>query len=57
MIVANDIGTKRYQKNPLYNEILVIDSDTAKQSGWKKKEKIVGFIIKEIEKRISKTNA
>ncbi len=57
MIIANDIGTKRYQKNPQYNEIVVVDSKSTKQSGWKKKEKIAGFIIKEIEKRFSKTNA
>jgi phosphopantothenoylcysteine decarboxylase / phosphopantothenate---cysteine ligase len=57
MIVANDIGTKRYQKNPQYNEVMIVDSNTTKQSGWKKKEKIARFIIKEIEKRISKTNA
>ena len=51
-IVANDIGTKQYKKNPDYNDILLVDSKETKSSGWKKKEKIVKIIKKEIEIRL-----
>lgn len=53
LVIANDIGTKRYKKNPEYNNVLVIDSDKIKESGWKSKSKVVKFIRKEIEYRIS----
>ena len=51
IIVANDIG-KKYQKNPNYNHVLIVDSKKTISSGWKKKEKIVKFIKKEIEKKL-----
>jgi len=51
MIIANDIGLK-YQKNPNNNEVFIIDSSKVKASGWKKKEKIVKFIRKEIEMKL-----
>ena len=54
MIVANDIGT-RYRKNPSQNNVIVIDSDTESESGWKDKEKIAKFICNKIEKRFVKT--
>jgi phosphopantothenoylcysteine decarboxylase/phosphopantothenate--cysteine ligase len=53
LVIANDIGTKRYKKNPDYNNVLVIDSDKIKESGWKSKSKIVKFIRNEIEYRLS----
>ncbi|MFB5597561.1 MAG: bifunctional phosphopantothenoylcysteine decarboxylase/phosphopantothenate--cysteine ligase CoaBC, partial [Nitrosopumilaceae archaeon] len=40
IIVANDIGSKRYKKNPQNNEVLIVDSKKSLSSGWKKKEKI-----------------
>ncbi len=52
MIVANDIGSIRYRKNPESNEVLVIDSHKVISSGWVKKEKIAKFIRKEIEQRL-----
>jgi phosphopantothenoylcysteine decarboxylase/phosphopantothenate--cysteine ligase len=52
MIVANDIGSIRYRKNPESNEVLVIDSHKVISSGWVKKEKIAKFIRKEIEHRL-----
>jgi phosphopantothenoylcysteine decarboxylase/phosphopantothenate--cysteine ligase len=52
MIVANDIGSVRYKKNPENNEILIIDSHQVIHSGWIKKEKIVKLIRTEIEKRL-----
>jgi phosphopantothenoylcysteine decarboxylase/phosphopantothenate--cysteine ligase len=53
LMIANDIGTKRYKKNPDYNNVLVIDSDKIIESGWKNKSKIVKFIRNEIESRFS----
>jgi phosphopantothenoylcysteine decarboxylase/phosphopantothenate--cysteine ligase len=52
MIVANDVGSVRYKKNPENNEILIIDSHQVIHSGWTKKEKIVKLIRTEIEKRL-----
>jgi phosphopantothenoylcysteine decarboxylase/phosphopantothenate--cysteine ligase len=51
IIIANDIGTK-YQKNPNNNQVLIVDDKKATSSGWKKKEKIVKFIRREIEKKM-----
>ncbi|EPA06773.1 phosphopantothenoylcysteine decarboxylase [Candidatus Nitrosarchaeum limnium] len=50
MIIANDIGSIKYKKNPDNNEILIIDSNSVISSGWVKKEKIAKIIRKEIEK-------
>ncbi len=52
MIIANDIGSVRYKRNPESNEIFIIDSDKVISSGWMKKEKIAKFIKKEIEHRL-----
>ena len=52
MIVANDIGSLRYKKNPNNNEVLIIDSGKTKSSGWKNKQKIAKFIRKEIENKL-----
>ena len=49
LIIANDIGT-RYQKNPDFNEILIVNSKKAVTSGWKRKEKLVKLIRKQLEK-------
>jgi phosphopantothenoylcysteine decarboxylase/phosphopantothenate--cysteine ligase len=51
IIIANDIGSK-YQKNSNNNEVLIIGSGKVHSSGWKKKEKIVKFIRKEIERKL-----
>ena len=53
LIVANDIGLKKYKENPDYNNVIIVDLKKAIQSGWKKKLEIVKFVRKEIEKRIS----
>jgi len=52
IIIANNIGSSRYKKNPNNNEVLIIDSEKVRSSGWKKKQKIVKFIRKEIEKKL-----
>jgi len=49
MIIANDIGSLRYKKNPENNEVLIINSGKVRSSGWRKKQKIAKFIRKEIE--------
>jgi len=53
LMVANDVGSIRYRKNPENNEVLIVDSKKSLASGWKPKEKIAKFIRKEIERRIA----
>ena len=53
LIVANDIGLKKYKENSDYNNVIIVDSKKLIQSGWKKKLEIVKFVRKEIEKQIS----
>ena len=53
LVIANDIGTKRYKENPDYNNVIAVNSKTAIESGWKSKSKVVKFIRNEIEKQIS----
>jgi len=52
LMIANDIGSARYRKNPDYNEILIVNSKKAVSSGWKRKEKLAKLIRKVIEKRV-----
>lgn len=52
IVIANDIGTE-YQKNSNKNEIHIIDSKKVRSYQRKKKEMIVKFIRKEIEKRLN----
>jgi len=49
LIIANDIGTK-YQKNPDFNEIILVNSKKTVSSGWKRKEKLAKLIRKQLEK-------
>jgi len=56
LVIANDIGTKRYKENPDYNNVIVVNSKTTSESGWKTKSKVVKFIRNEIEKRFSNLN-
>ena len=49
LIIANDIGVK-YQKNPDYNEIILVNSEKTVSSGWKRKEKLAKIIRKQLEK-------
>lgn len=52
MIIANDIGTSRYKKNPQKNQIIIVDSEKNIVSKWMNKEKISKLIKKEIENKI-----
>jgi phosphopantothenoylcysteine decarboxylase/phosphopantothenate--cysteine ligase len=52
MIVANDIGSSRYKKNPQNNQVIIVDSKKVVVSGWMKKQKIAKFIKKQIEQKI-----
>jgi phosphopantothenoylcysteine decarboxylase / phosphopantothenate---cysteine ligase len=54
LVIANDIGSKRYQKNPDYNNVFVIDGTRVVNSGWKSKLKIVKFIRNEIENKFGR---
>jgi len=49
LIIANDIGI-RYQKNPDFNEIILVNSKKAVSSGWKRKERLTKLIRKQLEK-------
>jgi len=52
MIIANDIGSK-YQKDPQYNEVIIVDSSGKVVSSTRKKKiEISKFIRKQIENRI-----
>jgi len=52
MIVANDIGSSRYKKNPQNNQVIIVDSKKVVVSGWMKKQRIAKFIKKQIEQKI-----
>ncbi len=52
MIVANDIGSLRYKKNPQNNQVIIVDSKKVVVSRWMKKQKIAKFIKKQIELKI-----
>jgi phosphopantothenoylcysteine decarboxylase/phosphopantothenate--cysteine ligase len=52
MIIANNIGTSRYKKNPQNNQIIIVDSEKNIVSKWMSKEKISKLIKKEIEQKI-----
>jgi len=54
LIVANDIGA-RYQKNPDFNEILLVNSKKTVSSGRKSKEKLGKIIKNELEKKFRLT--
>jgi len=52
MIIANDIGSIRYKKNPEKNQVIIVDSKKNIVSKWMSKEKIAKFIRKQIEVKI-----
>ena len=52
MIIANDIGSIRYKKNPQKNQVIIVDSKKNMISGWMSKEKIAKLIRKQIEAKI-----
>ena len=52
LIVANDVGSARYKKNPQNNQVIVVDSKKNIVSGWISKEKIAKLIRKQIEMKI-----
>ena len=52
IIIANDIGLKKYRENPDYNNVILVDPKNEIQSGWKKKSEIAKFIRKHLERII-----
>ena len=52
MIIANDIGSIRYKKNPQKNQVIIVDSKKNIVSKWMSKEKIAKLIRKQIELKI-----
>ena len=53
LIIANDVGIKKYKENPDYNNVVIVDSKKIIESGWKTKSRIAKLIRNEIEKRTS----
>ena len=53
LMIANDVGSPRYRKNPENNEVLILNSKKTASSGWKSKEKIAKFIRREIERKVA----
>ena len=54
MMIANDIGIKKYRKNSWYNDVIIISKKKITHTGWKKKSNIAKIIVKNIEKIIQK---
>ena len=52
MIIANDIGSIRYKKNPQNNQVIIVNPKENVVSGWMDKEKIAKIIRKQIEVKI-----
>ena len=52
MIVANDIGSSRYKKNPQNNQVIIVDTEKVVMSKWMNKQKIAKFIKKQIDQKI-----
>ena len=52
LIVANDVGSERYRKNPKNNQVIIVDSQKTVTSSWTKKQKIAKFILKQIESKV-----
>ncbi len=52
IIIANDIGSIRYKKNPQNNQVIIVDAKKNIVSGWMNKEKIAKLIKKQIEMKI-----
>ena len=49
LMVANDVGLRRYKENPEYNNVIIMNSKKIIQSGWKNKLEISRLVRKEIE--------
>ena len=52
MIIANDIGSDRYRKNPKNNQVIIVDSEKIVTSRWTEKQRIAEFIRKQIESKV-----
>jgi phosphopantothenoylcysteine decarboxylase/phosphopantothenate--cysteine ligase len=52
LVIANDIGIKKYRKYPDYNKVIAVNLETAIESGWKSKSKVARFIRNQIEKQV-----
>ncbi len=55
MIVANDVGSIRYRKNPKKNQVIIVDAKKNIVTGWMDKEKIAKLIRKQIESKFKKS--
>ena len=55
LMVANDIGSRKYKENPDYNNVIIVNSKRITQSGWKDKFAVARFIRNEIETQLMNT--
>ncbi len=55
LIVANDIGSRKYKENPDYNNVIIVNSKRITQSGWKDKFTVARFIRNTIETQLMNT--
>ena len=55
LMVANDIGSRKYKENPNYNNVIIVNSKRITQSGWKDKFAVARFIRNEIETQLMNT--
>jgi len=55
LMVANDIGSRKYKENPDYNNVIIVNSKRITQSGWKDKFAVARFIRNAIETQLMNT--
>jgi len=55
LMVANDIGSRKYKENPDYNNVIIVNSKRIIQSGWKDKFAVARFIRNAIETQLMNT--
>ena len=55
LMIANDIGSRRYKENPDYNNVIIVNSKRITQSGWKDKFAVARFIRNAIETQLMNT--
>jgi len=55
LMIANDIGSRKYKENPDYNNVIIVNSKRITQSGWKDKFAVARFIRNAIETQLMNT--
>jgi len=55
LMIANDIGSRKYKENTDYNNVIIVNSKRITQSGWKDKFAVARFIRNAIETQLMNT--